>query len=52
MPAQAMVERGLLESAVLGISDVVTGAGEIVQTSPYLTILLVLVVGYLLIRRR
>jgi hypothetical protein len=52
MLAQAMVERGMLESVSLGISDFVTGVGDIVQAQPYLTVFLVVVVGVLLIRRR
>jgi hypothetical protein len=52
MFAQAMVERGMLESASLGISSLVTGIGDVAQAQPYLTILLAVVLGFLLIRRR
>ena len=52
MFAQAMVERGMLESATLGISNVITGVGDIVQAQPYLTIFVAVVLGFLLIRRR
>ena len=52
MFAQAMVERGMLESATLGISNVITGVGDIVRAQPYLTIFIAVVLGFLLIRRR
>ena len=52
MFAQAMVEMGMLESASLGISNLVTGVGDAVQAQPYLTIFIVVVLGFLLIRRR
>jgi hypothetical protein len=52
MFAQAMVERGMLESASLGIANVVTGVGDAVQAQPYLTVFVVVVIGFLLIRRR
>jgi hypothetical protein len=52
MFAQAMVERGMLESASLGIANLITGVGDVVTAQPYLTIAVVVVVGFLLIRRR
>jgi hypothetical protein len=52
MIAQAMIERGMLESASLGIANIVTGIGDAVQAQPYLTIAAVVVAGFLLIRRR
>ena len=52
MFAQAMVERGMLESVSLGISSLATGVGDVVQAQPYLTIFVAVVLGFLLIRRR
>lgn len=52
MLAQALIERGMLESASLGIANVVTSVGDVVQAQPYLTIAVVVVAGFLLIRRR
>ena len=50
--AQALLERGMLESASLGVSNIVTGIGGAVGGHPYLTIALIVVLGFLLIRRR
>jgi hypothetical protein len=52
MLAQALIERGMLESASLGIANFVTGVGDVVADQPYLTIAVVVVAGFLLIRRR
>ena len=52
MLAQALIERGMLESASLGIANFISGAGDFVQAQPYLTIAVVIVAGFLLIRRR
>jgi hypothetical protein len=51
MAAQAIVERGVLESAVLGIGEIVTNVGGVVHDYPYLTIALVILAGVLLIKR-
>jgi hypothetical protein len=52
MFAQALIERGMLESASLGIANFITGVGDVVQAQPYLTIAVVVVAGLLLVRRR
>lgn len=52
MLAQALLEKGLLEGAILGVSNFAWHVGNIVQEQPYLAILVGVVVVYLLIRRR
>ena len=52
MVAQALLEKGILESATLGVSTFVWHIGNIVQAQPYLTTFIVVAVVYLLIRRR
>jgi hypothetical protein len=49
--AQAVLEKGMLDSASLGISNFVTGVGDIVQANPYPVIGVLVVVFFLLLRR-
>jgi hypothetical protein len=50
--AQAMMERGVLESAALMVVDIASGVGEAVQTRAFVVAVLVVALGFLLIRRR
>jgi hypothetical protein len=52
MLAQAVLEKGMLDSASLGISNFVAGIGDIVQANPYPVIGAVVVVLFFLLRRR
>jgi hypothetical protein len=52
MLAQAVLEKGMLDSASLGISNFVTGVGDIVQANPYPVIGVLVVVLFFLLRRR
>lgn len=50
--AQALLERGALDSAILGVSNLFHGISNIAQANPYVTIGVVVVLIYVLIRRR
>jgi hypothetical protein len=42
----------MLESASLGIASIVTGVGDVVMAQPYVTITVVILAGFLLLKRR
>jgi hypothetical protein len=52
MFAQALVERGVLESAALTIADLAVQVGDAVATRTFVAILLVAALGVLLVWRR
>lgn len=52
MFGQAMIERGMLEGLSFGVSNILTGVGDAVQTHPFLTILFAAMLGFALVRRR
>ena len=52
MFAQALIERGMLESMSLGIADFFAGLGDFVSARPFVSIAVVVGAGLLLFRRR
>ena len=52
MFAQAMVEKGLLDSASMSLSNLFTNVDGIVRDKPYLIIVVTVVIVFLLIRKR
>jgi len=49
--AQAVLEHGMLDSALTDVSNAITGAGSFIQTRPWVWVVLAVVL-FLLVRRR
>ena len=52
MLAQALIEKGMLDGAIAGVSTFLLNVGEMVQARPYLLIVVAVVIVLLLRRRR
>jgi hypothetical protein len=50
--AQALLEKGLLDGAIAGVSSAVDAAGAVFQERPWLAIVVALIVGLLIFSRR